>query len=116
MHYDSVGVHLRILIFNMLPDAIQERVYRIATTKGYSTSPHKTSIGDGDLQGLADTGQSTIAESHGKTGQALHELGRTKHFAENILFLGEFKRQKSSLGKFGVRVSFRSLGIALGQQ
>lgn len=100
----------------MLPNAIQERIYRIATTKGYSTSPHKSSISHGDLQGLTDTRKPTITEGYSKTGQALHELGRTKHFSENIFFLGEVEGQESSLGKFRVCVGFRSLSIALGQQ
>jgi hypothetical protein len=50
----------------MLPNAIQERFHRITPTKGHAATPHKSAIGDGNLQGLANAGKPAISESHGK--------------------------------------------------
>jgi hypothetical protein len=46
----------------------------------------------------------------------LHELGGSEHTAKDIFLLGEIKREKCRLGEFGIGISFRSFGIALGQQ
>jgi hypothetical protein len=46
----------------------------------------------------------------------LHKLGGSKNTAKDIFLLGEIEREKCRLGKFGVGIGFRSLGIALGQQ
>jgi hypothetical protein len=52
----------------MLPNAIQERLNRVTPTKGHAATPHKTAIGYGNLQSLANAGEPAVSEGHGKTG------------------------------------------------